>query len=248
MKRKNVLILLLVFLLLLTPSCVLFVRALETSPFPEREKLSEVEVRFEASGGVKADGAVPKHFSADAREVDLLYAIFESAERVPRRSLPSKNAAYRLTFRGERIDETLKLYVAESDYSLYVLTSGKKLYRLSMPTASHKNDVLRPSAALFSLGGEEIGQRYDYPEYVDGKNGVAENKFSTWRVVGAFDFSEEEVSVNYELYSSNGTHLSSTADPDEIVSRDPDSVLMSVTADLTDDLSVTLYYYIKVLK
>ncbi|MBR4334864.1 MAG: hypothetical protein IKP74_00270, partial [Clostridia bacterium] len=71
MKRKNVLILLLVFLLLLTPSCVLLVRALETSPFPERDKVREIEMRLDTSGGERADTPVPYLRYVDNRDVDL---------------------------------------------------------------------------------------------------------------------------------------------------------------------------------
>ncbi|MBO4284181.1 MAG: hypothetical protein J5958_06120 [Clostridia bacterium] len=246
MKRKNVLILLLVFLFLLTPSCVLFVRALATSPFPERDKVSEVEIRFESSGGVKADGAIPVLRDVDSREVDLLYAIFNSAERIPRWDLPEKSAAYRLAFRGERPEEVLTLYFGASDLSLYVLTSGKKLYRLAMPTATHRNTVLTPSAASFSLNGEEIVSLYDYPEYANGPTGIAEISLSAWDIVADFNFVGQNVTVNYALYSSPDAQPYETTDKNKIVPYDPDTVRMDVSADLSGGISVTLHYYLNV--
>lgn len=241
MKRKNVLILLLVFLLLLTPSGVLFVRALETSPFPERDTVSEVEMRFDASGWEKTR-------KGDSREVDLLYAIFRASKRVSRRALPSKYAAYRLTFRGGRADETLKLYFGASDLSLYILTSGKKLYRFPMPAATHRSTVLTPSAASFSLDGETVGPRYDYPESANGSTeiAVAEISLASWRVATEFDFSGGNVSVNYSLYARDGELLLETRDESKIVSENPDRVLMDVTADVGEGISVTLHYYLKV--
>ena len=246
MKRKNVLILLLVFLFLLTPSCVLFVRALATSPFPERDKFSEVEIRFESSGGVKADGAIPVLRDADSREVDLLYAIFNCAERIPRWDLPEKSAAYRLAFRGEESEEVLTLYFGASDLSLYVLTSGKKLYRLAMPTATHRNPVLTPSAASLSLDGEEIVSLYDYPEYANGPTGIAEISLSAWDIVADFNFVGQNVTVNYALYSSQDAQPYETTDKNEIVPNDPDTVRMDVSADLSGGISVTLHYYLNV--
>lgn len=246
MKRKNVLILLLVFLLLLTPSCVLFVKALATSPFPERELLSEVEMKFEGSGGEKADASLPVTRESSSREVDLLYAIFSGAKRVWNRSLPDKYASYRLTFRGERPDETLTLYFGASDLSLYILTSGKKLYRFPMPTVTHRNTVLTPSAASFSLDGEEIVSRYDYPEKVDSPTGIIAISLASWRVATEFTFSGEEVTVDYKLYASDGTLILETADKNEIVERDPDQVLMNVTTELSDGISVTLHYYLNI--
>ena len=246
MKRKNVLILLLVFLLLLTPSCVLFVRALATSPFPEREKISEVEVRFESSGGTKADAALPVRRGADSREVDLLYAVFANAKRVPRWDLPDKYASYRLTFKGEGPDEVLTLYVGASDLSLYVLTSGKKLYRLAMPTATHRNTVLTPSAASFSLDGAEIVSLYDYPEYENGRTGIAGTSLSAWDIVTDFTFSAENVSVNYALYADRNAEPIETTNADLIVENDPETVRMDVTADLAGGISVTLHYYLSV--
>ena len=68
MKRKNVFILLLVFLILLTPSCVLFVKAIATSPFPEREKIEEVSIRLDESGGKR---------SSTVRRSDILCPISE---------------------------------------------------------------------------------------------------------------------------------------------------------------------------
>ena len=248
MKRKNVLILLLVFMLLLTPSCILFVRALETSPFPEREKITGVEMRFEASGGVKADGAMPHSVEADAPEVALLYTIFTCAKRVPRWTLPDKYASYRLTFRGERPDEVLTLYVDASDLSLYVLTSGKKLYRLSMPTTTHRNTVLTPSAASLSLDGEEVVPPYDYPEDANGPTGIAEIKLAAWRIATEFVFSCESAAVKYRLYDASGNQLSETEDVSEIVSQNPDRVQMDVSADLSGGISVTLHYLLTVQK
>ena len=248
MKRKNVLILLLVFMLLLTPSCILFVRALETSPFPEREKITGVEMRFDASGGVKADGAMPYSVDADAPEVALLYTIFKCAERVTRWSLPDNYASYRLTFRGERSDEVLYLYFGASDFSIYVMTSGKKLYRLSMPTLSHRNTVLPPSAASFSLDGEEVVSRYDYPEYANGPTGIAEISLASWLIATEFVFSSENAEVKYRLYDEAGTLLSETEDVSEIVSATPDRVQMDVSADLSGGISVTLHYILKVQK
>ena len=245
MKRKNVLLLLLVFLVLLTPSCVLFVRALATSSFPERDKVSEVEMRFESSGGVKADGAAPVVRKADSREVDLLYAIFDCAERIPRWDLPDKCAAYRLTFRGERPDEVLTLYFGASDLSVYVLTSGKRLYRLAMPTATHRNTVLTPSAAAFSLGGEEVSL-YDYPEYANGPTGIAEISLSSWDIVADFNFSAQNVTVKYALYDSPDAEPYETTDKNEIAPYDPDTVRMDVSANLSGGISVTLHYYLNV--
>lgn len=244
MKRKNVLILLLVFLFLLTPSCVLFVLALETSPFPERVMISEVEMCLDESGGEKAETAIPAVRGEDSREVDLLYALFDCAKRVPRSALPEKNAAYRLTFRGKRPDEVLKLYIGESDLSLYVLTSGKKLYRLAMPTATCRNSVLKPSAASFSLDGEEVVSRYDYPEKPGNPVGIAGIGLAYWQIVTEFAFSGENVSVDYKLYEFNGTLILETADKNEIVERNPDQVLMNVTTALSDRVTVTLHYYL----
>ena len=246
MKRKNVLILLLVFLLLLTPSCVLFVRALATSPFPERETVSDVEIRFETSGGTKAEGALPVLRGSDSREVDLLYAVFDTAKRVPRRDLPTKYASYRLTFKGERPDEVLTLYVGASDLSIYVLTSGKKLYCLSMPTATHRNTVLTPSAASFSLDGEEVVSLYDYPEFANGPTGIAKISLSAWDIVTDFTFSGENVSVNYALYADRNADPYETTDKSEIVGFNPNTVRMDVTADLSGGISVTLHYYLNV--
>ena len=76
MKKKNVLILVLVFLILLTPSYVLLIHALETSNFPERERVSEVEYRFLGSESESPENALPVRLSVDSDEVDLLYAIF----------------------------------------------------------------------------------------------------------------------------------------------------------------------------
>ena len=245
MKRKNVLILLLVFLFLLTPSCVLFVRALATSPFPERDKVSEVEMRFESSGGVKADGASPILRDVNSREVDLLYAILNSAERIPRWDLPEKCAAYRLAFRGENPEEVMTLYFGASDLSLYVLTSGKKLYRLAMPTATHRNTVLTPSGATFSLDGKFVSL-YDYPEYANGPTGIAEISLSAWDIVTDFNFSGQNVSVNYALYSSRNADPIETTDKTEIVPYDPETVRMDVFAELSGGISVTLHYYLNV--
>jgi len=246
MKRKNVLILLLVFLFLLTPSCVLFVLALETSPFPERVMISEVEVCLDESGGQKAEGALPVVRAEDSREVELLYELFDCAKRVPRSALPDKNASYRLTFRGNRPDEILTLYFGASDLSVYVLTSGKKLYRLAMPTATHRNTVLTPSAATFTLDGEEVVSRYDYPEYVNGPTGIAEISLSAWKIATEFNFSGENLSVEYKLYEYNGTLILETTDKNEITERDPGRVQMDVTTALSDRLTVTLHYYLKV--
>ena len=246
MKRKNVLILLLVFLFLLTPSCVLFVLALETSPFPERVMISEVEMCLDESGGEKAETTVPVVRGEDSREVDLLYALFDCAKRVPRSALPDKNAAYRLTFRGIRPDEVLTLYFGASDLSLYVLTSGKKLYCLAMPTATHRNTVLTPSAASFSLDGEEIVSRYDYPEEANSPTGIAGIRLASWQIATEFAFSGENVSVEYKLYEFNGSLILETADKNEIVERDPGRVLMDVTTALSDRITVTLHYYLEV--
>ena len=246
MKRKNVLILLLVFLLLLTPSCVLLVRALETSPFPERDKVREIEMRLDTSGGERADTSVPYLRYVDNRDVDLLYAIFSAAKRVPRSALPDKYASYRLTFRGERSDETLTLYFGASDYSLFILTSGKKLYRLSMPKATHRNTVLTPSAASFSLNGEELVKRYDYPETANGPKNVAEIALASWRIVTEFAFSGEGAEVVYKLYAADGSPLLETTDKNDVVGLSPDTVLMEVTTPLQNGISVTLHYYLKV--
>ena len=246
MNRRNVVILLLVFLLLLTPSCVLLVKALATSPFPERELISEVEIRFEGSGGEKADASLPVTRNATSREVDLLYAIFSGAKRVWNKTLPDKYASYRLTFRGERADEQLTLYFGASDLSLYVLTSGKKLYRLAMPTATHRTTVLPPSAASFSLDGEEVVSRYDYPEEADGEPGVNAISLASWQIATEFMFSGENVSVEYELYERNGMLIEKTADKTRIVERNPYQVLMNVTTALSDRITVTLHYYLKI--
>lgn len=248
MKKKNVLILLLVFLLLLTPSCVLLVRALETSPFPERELIREIEMRHDTSGGVKVDAPISNLRYADNPDVDLLYAIFASAKRVPRSALPDKYASYRLTFRGERPDETLTLYIGASDFSLYILTSGKRLYRLSMPTATHRNTVLPPSAASFSLDGKELVSRYDYPENANGPKAITEISLAAWRILTDFVFSDENAVVTYKLYDKNDSLLLETVDKNDVVglSSDTDKVLMDVTTPLQNGITVTLHYYLKV--
>lgn len=246
MKKKNVLILLLVFLLLLTPSCVLLVRALETSPFPERELIREIEMRHDTSAGVKVNAPILNIRYADNPDVDLLYAIFSAAKRVPRSALPNKYASYRLTFRGERPDETLTLYVGASDYSLYILTSGKKLYRLAMPTATHRNTVLTPSAASFALDGTELVTRYDYPETANGPKEIAEIALASWRIVTEFAFSGDDAEVVYKLYAADGSPMLETNDKNDVVGLSPDTVLMEVTTPLQNGITVTLHYYLKV--
>lgn len=253
MKKKNVFVLFLVFLALLTPSCILFAQALSTSPFPEREDLSEVEMRLDASGGEKANGVNPIVRDANSREVDLLYAILAGAKRVSRRTLPGKKeyAAYRLTFRGEGPDEEMTLYVGASDFSLYVLTSGKKLYRLQMPSVFLRKKDLPPTSATFTYNGEEVVSDYDYPETANGPIGITEIGLSRWSFLSEFAFSGENVSVNYRLYHSrtpNNILFAETQDVNEIVSKNPDIVMMDVTADLPEGITVTLHYYLSVQK
>lgn len=249
MKRKNVFILLLVFLILLTPSCVLFVKAIATSPFPEREKIEEVSIRLDESGGKKANGVNPFVRGGDSREVDLLYAIFAGSKRVWRSSLPDESAyaAYRVSFKGERFSEDLTLYVGGADFTIYVLTSGKKLYSFRMPTVSHKSVLFAPSAASFSLDGEKV-VIYDYPGTVDGPTDVNDIGISNWQTVTRLTFSDEVVSVHYEMYSARAELIGETDDPEEIVRQAPDSVAMDVTADLSAGITVTLRYLISVLK
>ena len=249
MKRKNVLILLLIFLLLLSPTCVLLVRAIETSPFPEREKITEVEIRFETSGEEKAEGAPRETLPSDAPEIDLLYAVFRGAKRVLRHSLPDKYASYRLTFRGDESEEVLTLYVGAADFSVYVLTSGKRLYRLAMPTATHRNTVLPPSAASFSLDGREVVSRYDYPDYANGPTAIERISLSSWKIANDFVFDGRNVSVNYLLYAAGAEEpYKETTDRNEIVSLNPEKVRMDVTAELGEGLFVTLHYYLNVQK
>ena len=253
MKKKNVLVLLLVFLALLTPSCILFAQALSTSPFPEREDLSEVEMRLDASGGEKANGVNPIVRDADSREVDLLYAILAGAKRVPRRTLPGKKeyAAYRLTFRGEGADEEMTLYVGASDFSLYVLTSGKKLYRLQMPSVFLRKKELPPTSATFLYNGEEVVSNYDYPESPNGQVGITEISISRWSFLNEFDFSGENVSVSYRLYHKRYPEnelFAETRNVNEIIEKNPDILMMDVTADLPEGITVTLHYYLSVQK
>ena len=81
---------------------------------------------------------------------------------------------------------------------------------------------------------------------MDSPTGIIAISLASWRVATEFTFSGEEVTVDYKLYASDGTLILETADKNEIVERDPDQVLMNVTTELSDGISVTLHYYLNI--
>ena len=247
MKKKNALILVLVFFILLTPSYVLLIHALETSNFPERERVSEVEYRFLGSESESPENALPVRLSVDSDEVDLIYAIFAGAKRVARSEMPDRYAAYRLTFRGDDLgEEILTLYVSRADYSVYIRTSEYKLYLFELPRVTHLRAILPPSAATFTFEGKTVVSAYDYPENVNGPQAVAEISLSRWEYAERFTFPELADEVSYTLYTAENELILSTDDVGEIIARNPSKVLMDVTCTLEGGITVSLRYYLRV--
>ena len=239
MKKSRIAVLVLIALLLLTPTGLLIVRAAAVGNFPIKGDAASVRITKPDRSVVTLTEAAPLY--------GVVYDLFRLTDRVARSKLPEVRETYTLEFNDNGIIETLKLYVAASKGSSgeqrlesYVLSSENRLYRLKLPVMHIRTMTLVP-ARVDWIGSVPGGEQtlYTYPE---ARSEYPRIYLLDWGKLSLLSSDQTFESVEYRLYDENDRLLSILTDSSEIAQYSPSYVLCAVKWKILSDSFIAHTY------
>lgn len=236
MKKKRFATLLLVALLLFTPTVILIVRAATVGRFPKPNEVLGVEIT-DATG--EKTTLLPGDLLFEA-----FFEIVSESERVFLSSLPKGCDSFRVDLLLEGKTERLNLYFDRSDCSVYIRNSENRLFLFRDPELELLDTVLSPAKIELCERGEEI----PFLSYPTGNQSFTEIGLIRWEKLSEIVFSEDACRAVFNLYEkgTDGGYefVREVTDFSELSEESTDAaVLCIVRWELFDEIDLIHYYF-----
>ncbi len=243
MKKIRIGLLILIALVLMTPSVLLIARAVSVGDFPKPEETSEIELK-------KPNGEVMT-FSRDSNGYTLLFDLCRLSKRVDKGELPSGSdtVKYPLTFCTASRREKLTLCVSKADYDVYLVTSEKKVYHFDMPGYTIGSMRIAPSQLTWVTTGED-GDRtvltYD-SIFESGEKVVQANQLISWDILLNISATVSPSKEEYHMFDDRQTLIATVSDPAVVASTaGVERVLLESRTTIAEGVDVILTFYFQV--
>ena len=224
----------LVAVLLFTPTVILIVRGASVGRFPKAEEVSSIEITAE-------DGR-SRTLSEGEPLFGVFFEILSQSERISSEP-PKSSVCYDACLRLSDATERIRLYVSESDHSLYIKNSENRYFAFRTPELDILDTVLAPCKIEICLRGEDEA----ILSYPGNEQPIPEIKLSRWEKLSEIVSTEAFVDSTFHLYEkeSGGGYVFAGEVTDVALLADApsDAVVVYVVRWDTFESADLLHYY-----
>jgi hypothetical protein len=236
MRKHRLFALILATVLLFAPTVILIVRGASIGRFPKADEVESIEIT--AEGGSKT--VLPQSDPL----FDVFFEVLSDSERITASDLPGDCLRFDVMLHRSDFTEGIRLYVSETDCSLYIKNSENRFFVFRDPELDILDTLLTPCKIELCERGE-VEPILSYP---GNEQPIPDIKLSRWEKLQEIVSTREFSSSAFHLYEkgSDGGYafVSEVTDASSLADAPSDAVVVYVVRwDLFRDVDLLHYYF-----